>query len=37
MQHSGLQKPVKNYYCLSDISCLDDGDKLKDAEIFFIF
>ncbi len=28
-QHNRIKKPVKNYYCMSDISCLHQGDRLK--------
>ncbi len=32
-QHNGMQKPVKDYCCVVDISCLHAGDSLKGAVI----
>ncbi len=30
-QRNRMISPVKNYYCMSDISCLHQGDRLKTA------
>ncbi len=30
-QRNRIKKPVKNYYCISDISCLHQRDRLKTA------
>lgn len=32
-QHNGMQKPVKDYCSMVDISCLHAGDSLKGAVI----
>ncbi len=34
IEKQSKKKPVKNYYCMSDISCLLHGDRLKATVVF---